>query len=1024
LQTLKKLLYTLLLFTAPVECIAQPIPDLKFRHLNISNGLPGNKIFFSYKDSKNLLWIATSAGLIRYDGIHYKVYAERKGNNTGFYGNSIAKIIEDSLGNLYIGNERGINYYERSKEQFTHIFYKQDSKGKEFITPQYVDENNKLWFFSSSAGKLVSYDLKTKEYRENPADCMERLIPFPAVLYKSLQIIVSINLVNGIRVFTCKSGEPVSHKDYFTKAGNNYPQAIISHKLYIQDTQNLWLPSNLGLIWLNPYAQKFSIHHDFEKKEIGTVTCVTSFTEKYLLVGTSVNGIFIFDRILGKFIKNIRHTESDPASLSSNAISDIQCDKEKNIFITIYGRGIDIASWPNPAVLQSFSQQSTQPFNTSNNLKFISRIRDSLFWCVNQENKILQWNALSNAVSEPVFLKKFNLSNNGQTINQLYSDKDKKTWIVTNNTLYYKTLSDNTLHPIPVEASAKRIIMLNKGRYLFTSHRSLFLLTDETPEWHIREITELVKEKLSAHSTILMDSIEGKIYLLSEWGQVISQLKEFSDSFRLIKKSAWSNTPCTESYSYNDNQFILLPGANGLLQFNKNDFSFKKRCEGEVADNELASLVQYNDSIFFVLSVNSILKIRLPGWVSSKVNLPFPDALKKNLFYQSLYCDGKFVYAATSDGIIQYNPGLVPGKNDKPDIYFSSVVAYKEKDSFYEAPQYKETILVSPNARGLSIFLSNLNFASGNSLDAVQYQLVNYHTNPQQIDENGRIYINKLAPGKYFLKIISKNDGSVLKQIIIIWQPYWYQAKWLKVVLLLIVTFGAIAVYRSRIRQIREKIKLRSDYENKMLHLEMQNLRSQMNPHFIFNSLNSINSFIVENKTHLASDYLTKFSRLIRLILDNSKNESILLEKELETLKLYLLMESLRFDKKFDYFVYTEPDIDGQLIKVPPMIIQPYVENAIWHGLLHKNEKGKVHVHLKKIHQALQIIIEDNGIGRVKAAAMKSKNIEGTKSYGMQITALRIEQLNRKNEVETIDLTDEQGNASGTRVTVTIYIDA
>src|SRR6188508_2969786 len=122
--------------------------------------------------------------------------------------------------------------------------------------------------------------------------------------------------------------------------------------------------------------------------------------------------------------------------------------------------------------------------------------------------------------------------------------------------------------------------------------------------------------------------------------------------------------------------------------------------------------------------------------------------------------------------------------------------------------------------------------------------------------------------------------------------------------------------------------------------MEMQALRAQMNPHFMFNSLNSINNFILKNDPDNASDYLTKFSRLMRLILDNSRSEWVLLENELKALQLYIELEAVRFDNAFKYSMEVTKDVDPETMMVPPLIIQPYVENAIWHGLLHRKEPG------------------------------------------------------------------------------------
>ena len=126
--------------------------------------------------------------------------------------------------------------------------------------------------------------------------------------------------------------------------------------------------------------------------------------------------------------------------------------------------------------------------------------------------------------------------------------------------------------------------------------------------------------------------------------------------------------------------------------------------------------------------------------------------------------------------------------------------------------------------------------------------------------------------------------------------------------------------------------------------LEMQALRAQMNPHFIFNSLNSINRFILKKQSSEATEYLTKFSRLIRMILNSSANTSVSLAEDIEALKLYLELESLRFEEKFNYNIQYEPDLDIDFIQVPPMLLQPYIENAIWHGIMHKAGKGHLDI--------------------------------------------------------------------------------
>ena len=166
---------------------------------------------------------------------------------------------------------------------------------------------------------------------------------------------------------------------------------------------------------------------------------------------------------------------------------------------------------------------------------------------------------------------------------------------------------------------------------------------------------------------------------------------------------------------------------------------------------------------------------------------------------------------------------------------------------------------------------------------------------------------------------------------------------------------------------------------------------------------------------------------MIRLILQNSKSAAVPLSDELEALRLYIEMEDLRFENKFEYQIKLEEGIESDYIEVPPMMIQPYVENAIWHGLMHKEEKGQLLVSIRKRGSALECIIEDNGIGRDKARDIKTKSATKSKSMGMKITRDRLSLINsfhqQNSPVRVTDLKDSQGQPMGTRVTLSIPIE-
>ncbi|MFK8055864.1 MAG: sensor histidine kinase [Saprospiraceae bacterium] len=219
--------------------------------------------------------------------------------------------------------------------------------------------------------------------------------------------------------------------------------------------------------------------------------------------------------------------------------------------------------------------------------------------------------------------------------------------------------------------------------------------------------------------------------------------------------------------------------------------------------------------------------------------------------------------------------------------------------------------------------------------------------------------------------------------------------------------------------------KLTRDFTQQVAETEMSALRSQMNPHFLFNGLNSIKLFVIRNQPKEAAEYLSKFARLIRLILENSKSSLIPLEKELEALGFYMEMESLRFEDRFTYSIEIDEDVEVDLLEVPPMLLQPYIENAIWHGLLHRDiPGGEVRLHIKNGKKdRIEVTIEDNGIGRVAAQEMKSRSATNHKSLGMQITADRLQNLEETYGIKTIIEITDLGTASlptGTRVVITL----
>lgn len=206
--------------------------------------------------------------------------------------------------------------------------------------------------------------------------------------------------------------------------------------------------------------------------------------------------------------------------------------------------------------------------------------------------------------------------------------------------------------------------------------------------------------------------------------------------------------------------------------------------------------------------------------------------------------------------------------------------------------------------------------------------------------------------------------------------------------------------------------------------LALKSLRSQMNPHFIFNALNSVNSFIASNDERTANRYLTDFSKLMRSVLENSEEDFIPLSKEIELLELYTKLEHFRFQDKFDYNITVDETINVDEFLIPPMLLQPYIENAVWHGLRYKDEKGLLQISLKaQTNNELQIVIEDNGIGREKSKEFKTTHQKNQNSKGMGNIKKRVAILNEMYADKVDVFIEDIANDGGTKVVLTLKKD-
>ena len=341
---------------------------------------------------------------------------------------------------------------------------------------------------------------------------------------------------------------------------------------------------------------------------------------------------------------------------------------------------------------------------------------------------------------------------------------------------------------------------------------------------------------------------------------------------------------------------------------------------------------------------------------------------------------------------IKANPSLFDVYSNINKLYFEKKDFEKAYQFYSLANQIKDTIFNESNAKQLNLLQTKYDTEKKNK----QIALLAKEKEVQEKEDQRQATLNKaIASG---------------------------------LVLIILIAALAIYIYRQRLllttknNQVKE-----ADFKRQLVELEMRALRAQINPHFLFNCMNAINLMILKKENENASLYLSKFTKLVRLILENTEASSVTIESEMVLLESYIQLEELRLPGKIVYKISVDDSIRIQSTYIPPMVLQPVVENAIWHGIVHRerNPLGSISIDIRKSDDQLLCIIEDDGVGREKARQLRDKSVLKNKSMGIKITEERLRLLSRKQMeqcIQIIDLKDPLNYASGTRVILNIPI--
>jgi ligand-binding sensor domain-containing protein len=1009
------------------------------------------------QDPKGVLWLATDNGLVRYDGSTTEVYTHDPNNPQSLPMNRLYCLWRDTkTGLIWIGTgNSGLVCFDpkapKDKAFTTYSSLPNDVKtvGGNAIFTLTMDENRHLWIGGDNA-MLTELDLETRQftrYTEGVDSTIHTIIYGGNGLLWFGTRRQSLSLYDTRQHKIVKRWEHnhLLHKSFhiFNNWFNNVNRVVLN-----ADNQSLWyLYAPLGLMNLELKTDKmqnyplgFKPLNPADLNELGEL-CFDS--EGKLWVGHTKEGLVVFNPKTGQVERRLIEESEVAKRLLPFRVNRIFNDMKTHQMWIGTSKGLFSYS----PIKNNYTQLS--PLNISS--KIIS-ISENLFdkersvWILT-DKEVLKMDGRTHRE-----ITRFRLPSE-IVANQWSGLYTQPSGVYIHSVNHISRINEQTrkidILPITYDINGFVDDTLPNGEpihWISTYNAGLFR---QRQNGKLENFTHFPNNTLIG----VYRTMEGKIWICTDNSGLI-RLKDKEnlsfDHFLNNPKMANSLPDNIPTCFYTDTKKRLWLGtaSNGLVWIENpnaeqpifHQYSLNKAANPfisgihEDADGNLWANILGEKP--YVFNPNTGESCRLKGDGSDILPNHFADKI--------IIGQGQSgTWLTNTEGVvfIDKTKDFVFPKRSLP-INFTGLTIF-DKDETGRLTD--STLQLSYRENFFSIKFSAVNF-EGNT--QYRYKLDGIDKNWVRIGSRNIAYYTDLSAGTYTFRVrasvgVESDDDAETTLQIVITPPFW-QTVWFRLLALFAIGSVLFWLYKNRLRRIKyeaelkqkeaeikqkeaETAQLRAEFQQKIAETELSALRAQMNPHFIFNCLNSLNLYILENHVDLASDYLQRFSRLIRLVLENSRLERIPLSNEVEALKLYMVMEGMRFKDKLTFEISIDPLIDMEMTTIPPLLLQPFLENAIWHGLMHKLEGGTIWLNITQpTESVVHAEIIDNGIGRAASTKIKSKSATRQKSFGMKVTSERIEAINQiyhtATKVVVTDLFDKNGQPSGTQVIVNIPI--
>lgn len=998
-----------------------------------------NYNYYILKDSEGFVWISSINGLNRFDGREAKPYLPVLNDRSSLAdGNIQSAFFEDKDGSLWFNTVDAIHRYNRYTDAFQRFQLKGigEEAQKEYQVLFLDTLSEDLWvrhldelYVYPLSGKreqifvgAYDFNLACKILKEENKDTLQLYLPG----------------FTGLRV--------VSFADKKETASIEYPLGIKNPKFRIsafhkESRERLYVGADTGLFVISlPGREKIQVK-EFEGKPLPEVNGIAAVDKGRLVVATKNHGIYLFDTKSLQFTAQVYTNESGKTRAFQPQIDKIYLDSDQTLWVSCPGKGVYYTNLKKKKFWTFLERFADSP-EMQSHVRALAEDKRGRIWCLTRDGIVVL-----NAEGErlPGFE---NLQGEKAPFNKvepfyIYADAKGRIWACTQAGLLVFTTANGQYQKVPEVVSGKEIAItfirqMSNGRILASS---------------------------SAHGMFEVQEIEGRFYL-----QQLPELPENAGQYTWIfedhSKRVWltKNVNKLLLFHWNgrqlerDAELSLKPMVTSLLNSTGPSLLWVATAMGlyKVAERD-GGYVLERDTVFPIQTVNGLLQDDGGNlWASTNRGLVKyqPDEAAYRVYNESeglqslefnfWSClktrDGKLAFGGVN-GVNIFHPSEIEDITLEARPVITKILIGDEVPKGLKCAatgtsniSHIKKLILRYRQNTLSFFFAPLD-NSGPSSNQFRYQMIGLDQKPVDNGTSGFVRYANLPSGNYRFVVETSNSDGVWSQHLaalelVIKPPFWKTPLFYLLVGLAVMLAG-YRFYQFRIGQVKKKEEyLRKEAEFRQKEAEYKQLvaetktavlRLQMNPHFIFNSMNSISSYILQKDIDTANDYLHRFSRLMRMILKYAEEPEIAIADEIELLDHYLQTEAMRFHKKIEYAFEISEELDIEDTFIPTMLLQPFVENAIWHGLSPKEGGGMIRIGFHIEGESLLCSVEDNGVGRAKASKDKSKGKEH-ESKALSITERRLQFLEaeygRPASLEIIDLYDANGDPSGTRVNV------